>query len=137
MKNLEKHIDELLKDADEFNCTCCKLRLGYELDCDELTNIECEKHKELNKAWLKAEYVPREAVYILRNLLPEYKYIRRDKTEITISEEEIFRDSFTYMRRCTKELNINECFKYKLFEFLPLNENVSISNLLEQYKDVY
>lgn len=141
MKNLEKYMDELLEDTDCLNCVCCKLRLGYD-PCkneEDLTKEECDANIELNKKWLKADYVSKEALYILRGINLKFKYIRRDGKEVHVCTEAIYKDSFSFTQQnLTFEiLRLDAIFKKGLFDFLPSEKNILISSLLEQYNNIY
>lgn len=132
MKNLEKYMDELLEDTDCLNCVCCKLRLGYD-PCkneEDLTKEECDANIELNKKWLKAEYMPKEALYILRGLQDKYEYIKMKDYAVIIYYRPPFEDYY-------REIDLNDIFKCNLFNFLPYDEKVLIKDVLEQYKDIY
>lgn len=143
MKNIEKYLNEFLEsdDLDCINCTCCKLRLGYELNCDELTSAECEHHKKLNKQWLKAEYVSKEAIYVLRGLAPQITHIRQiNNGEIVVSNDYIPHPDEDYISTSfNKRLwgELSNIFRQDLFDFLPSGKDVLISDILELYKDIY
>lgn len=138
MKNVEKHLDELLENTDEFNCTCCRLRLGHCPDCDNMTNVECEEYKELNKQWLKAEYVPKEAIYILRSINQKFEYICKSKNQIILFNNLLKKRGIIGSEVLRfDEVCLSNIFDYMLFDFLPLDTNIPIDDILKQYKDIY
>ena len=143
MKNIEAYMNELLEDTEYFNCTCCKLRLGYD-PCkiaDDMTKEECENHERLNKQWLKADYVSKEAIYILKSIDPKFTHIRKmPDGDIIVSNGYIPLPEEQYVNRSFDKRVINvisDVFQSDIFDFLPSGKNVLISDLLEQYKDVY
>lgn len=137
MKNIEKYLDQLIDCDETWMCECCKLRCGYapeEMDC---TQEYCDAQVALNKQWLKAEYVPKEAVYVLRTIDPYWTHIRRYMSEVVVATDDIDSSMPLPLPETYSELPLNGLIDCTIFEFLPINKGVLIHDILDKYKDIY
>lgn len=132
MKNIEKYLDTLLENTDAFECTACKLRLGYD-PCEDANsnNIEfCDCQVALNKKWLKSEYIPEEAISILKALHPTLKYIYRDEHDVNVSNVPYNSSDLSYSGQ--RVYYLTPMFDYSLFSSLPLDTTLLISDVISR-----
>lgn len=132
MKNIEKYLDTLLENTDAFECTTCKLRLGYD-PCESGINGAkefCDPNVELNKKWLKAEYIPEDVNNILKALHPTIRYIYKDEHDVVVSNLPYNPNRMP----CPGERTywLTPMFDYSLFLSLPLDTTLLISDVISR-----